>query len=152
MLKGFLILMLWIIFGFTTDSLIAKWHYIENTSIHIETTFLTLSVYASLLHCIFIKIRRKSLSYGLLVLPSLFVSLVSWQLISFYHSEFTCTISEPESLKAAITFLEKIKYDPQFMNQKPYKLDWCEIGFEYKSPDHFRLIIVSTDGTVKLND
>ena len=152
MLKGFIILILWLILGFSTDYLIAKWNYIENTSMRIEVTFLTLGVYASLFHCAFIKLRHKTLSYSLFVLPSFLVFLVSWQLIAFYHTKFTCTISEPESLKAAMTFLETIEYDPQFMSKKSYKLDWCKLGFEYESPEHFRLIIVSADGTVKLNE
>ena len=152
MLKGFLILILWIIIGFSTDYLIAKFNYVQNTSMRIEMTFVTLGVYASFLHCVFIKIRQKSSSYGLFVLPSLVVFLVSWQLITFYHTKFTCTISEPKSLESALSFLDTIEYDPQFLSTKPYKLDWCELGFEYESPEHFRLIIISTDGTARLNE
>ncbi len=151
MLKGFLILTLWIVFGFSIDYLIATLNYIPNTSMSIGVTFLTLGVYASLVHCIFLKVKRKESSYNLFAFPSFVTLLVSWQLIAFYHSEYTCTISESKSLESALSFLKKIEYDPQFMSKKPYKLDWCELGFEYKSPKHYRLIIVSADGIVRLN-
>ena len=55
-------------------------------------------------------------------------------------------------MESALSFLDTIEYDPQFLSTKPYKLDWCELGFEYESPEHFRLIIISTDGTARLNE
>lgn len=152
MLKGFLILILWITIGFSIDYSIAKLNYVPNTSMSIAVTFLILGVYASLLHCAFIKVKRKGSSYGLFVLPSFVAFLVSWELIAFYHTEYTCTISESKSFQSASSFLDTIEYDPQYMSTKPYKLDWCELGFEYESPEHYRLIIVSADGTVRLNE
>ena len=152
MLKGFLILILWLVFGFSIDFLIAKFIYIPNTSMSIGVTFLTVGIYASLIHCVFLKINRKESSYRLFAFPSFVALLVSWELIAFFHTEYTCSISETKSLESALSFLETIEYDQRFMSKKPYKLDWCELGFEYKSPDSFRLIIVSSDGTVRLNE
>ena len=51
-----------------------------------------------------------------------------------------------------LLFLDKIEYDPQFMQTKPRRLDWCELGFDYESLEHFRLSIVDRDGRVRLND
>jgi len=152
MLKGFLILFLWVVIGFTIDYSIAKLNYNPNTSMSIAVTFLILGVYASLVHCAFLKVKRKESSFGIFVLPSFVALLVSWELIAFYHTEYSCAISELKSLKSALSFLNTIEYDPQFMSKKPYKLDWCELGFEYESSEHFRLIIVSADGTVRLNE
>lgn len=152
MLKGSFILILWIVFGFSIDYSIAKLKYISNTSMSIGVTFLTLGVYTSLLHCAFLKVKQQKSSYSLFILPSFVAFLVSWELIAFYHTEYTCSISESRSLELAVSFINEIGYDPQFMSKKPYKLDWCELGFEYESLDHFRLIIVSADGTVRLNE
>ena len=152
MIKGLLILILWITIGFLFDYSIAKLNYIPNSSMSIEVTFLTLGVYFSLLHCVFIKVKRKGSSYALFIIPSFVVFLLSWQLIAYYYTESTCTISESKSFHSALSFLDTIEYDPQYMHTKPYKLGRCELGFEYESPEHFRLIIVSADGTVRFNE
>ena len=152
MLKGLLILILWLWAGLTVDTLIANFNYIENTSLVIGTTFLTIGVYVALLHCVVLKVRKKYTSYSVFLFPAILNVPVSDYLFDFYHTEYTCDISESESLKKALLFLDKIEYDPQFMQTKPRRLDWCELGFDYESLEHFRLIIVDRDGRVRLND
>lgn len=152
MTKGFFVLILWIVLGFATDYCIAKYYYVENTSMRIEITWLTLGVYASLLHSIFLVFKGKQKNYGILAPSGIVVFLISWQMISSYLVEKNCIISEEKSLKIAITYLNEINYQEKYLKQKAYKLSWCKLGFEYKSPKNFRLIIVSEDGSVRLNE
>jgi len=152
MVKGLLILILWLWAGFTVDSLIANFNHAENTSMVIETNFLTIGVFVSLLHCVVLKVRKRHMSYGVFLFPAILGVLVSNYLWDFYYTQYTCDISESESLKKALLFLNEIEYDPRYMETTPRKLDWCELGFHYESLEHFRLIIVDRDGRVRLND
>ena len=152
MFKGLLILILWLWAGLTVDTLIAEFNYIENTSLVIGTTFLTIGVYFALLHCVVLKVRKKYTSYSVFLFPFILSVLVGDYLIDFYYTEYTCNISESESLEKALLFLDEIEYDPRFMQTKPRRLDWCELGFDYESLEHFRLIIVDRNGRVRLND
>lgn len=152
MVKSLMILILWLWAGLTVDSLIAAFNHTENTSMVIETTFLKIGIFVALLHCILLKIRKRDTSYSVFLFPVIISFLVSDYLFDFYYTQYTCDISESESLKKALLFLDKIEYDPRFMQTKPRRLDWCELGFDYESQDHFRLIIVDRDGRVRLND
>ena len=152
MLKGLIILISWLVIGFLTDLCIAKLNYVPNTSMQIDNTWLTISLYISLAHCAFEKIRNKDQTILVLFPSSLLVFFVSSYMIDFYLVEKNCSISKPISLESAIEYLNKIEYDPKFLKKEPYKLDWCKLGFEYESPKNYRLIIVSEDGSVKLND
>lgn len=152
MLKGLTILFSWLILGFSIDLIWANWNYVPNTSMSINTFWLTVALYLSLIHCFFIKVKNKSLSYSVLLPSGLLVILVSEYFYDFYQVEKNCKISEVDSLVAAVNYLKKIKYDPKYLTETPDKLDWCKLGFVYESPDHYRLVIVSEDGSVRLND
>tara|TARA_B100000809_G_C14759404_1_gene395237 strand:- start:65 stop:526 length:462 start_codon:yes stop_codon:yes gene_type:complete len=153
MLKGLEILFIWLFLGLLADIVWANINYIPATSMSIGTLWLNIGIYLSLIHCIYLKVKSKELTYRVIVTPLILVLIVSQYHYDFYMAEKNCQISEFYSSISAIKYVNKIGYDPVHLSNKPYRLDWCKLGFEYRSREHgIRLIIVSDDGTAKLND
>ncbi|MAA70389.1 MAG: hypothetical protein CL679_01550 [Bermanella sp.] len=152
MLKGLKILFGWLIAGFLIDLAIANIYHAPNTSMSIKTTWLTVGLYLSFIHCLIIKVKKPNTAFRILIPSGFFVIIISEHFYSFYTVEKNCLISESDSLKSAIEYVKEINYDPRYLSKKPYNLDWCKLGFEYNSLDHYRLVIVSDDGTARLND
>lgn len=69
------------------------------------------------------------------------------------YIDYTCEISEIDSLAIAIDYTKQIGYKEEFLSKKGYKLEGvCEYGFEYESKENYRLVIVGTNGHARLND
>lgn len=152
MLKGFKILFGWLIAGFLIDLGIANLYHAPNTSMSIKTTWIRAGLYLSFIHCLILKVKKPNTAFRILIPSGFFVFIISEHFYGFYTVEKNCLISESDSLKSAIEYVKKINYDTRYLSKEPYKLDWRKLGFEYNSLDHYRLIIVSDDGTARLND
>ncbi len=147
-LKGLFFLILWMILGFGIDDLIASINTPVNASKSIGLTWLTVGIFISLLHVIIFCIIKKKMNIPLVIPSSLVVSLVCYTYMHDYNIEKNCTISESNSFKLAVEYIDGRKnYDSHYLKKEPRKLKGCKIGYEYK----YRLVIVSDDGSVRLN-
>ena len=147
-----MILLIWMVLGFSLDVLIAEILTPVNASSRVEAHFLTAAIFASLAHCIYLNIKNKRVNFRQ-VLPSLLVScLTVYIYVSDYIAESNCVIDSGKSLVLAKNYVKGLGWNERILDNKPMKLRGCELGFEYSSLERFRLVIVSRNGNVRLND
>jgi hypothetical protein len=146
------ILFLWIILGISLDVLLAEILAPVNASSSVEVHFLTTAIFFSLAHCVYLNIKNKHISFSL-ILPSLLVSsLTVYIYISDYIAESNCVIDSGKSLVLAKDYVKGLGWNERILTKDPMKLRNCELGFEYNSLEQFRLVIVSRNGNVRLNN
>lgn len=147
-----MILFIWMVLGFSLDVLIAEIVTPVNASSRVEAHFLTTAIFASLAHCIYLSVKNKRLNFRQII-PSLLVSLLTVYIyIDDYIVESNCMIDSSKSFTLAKNYVKELGWNERILTKKPMKLRDCELGFEYNSLDRFRLVIVSQNGNVRLND
>lgn len=147
-----MILFIWIVAGVSLDVLIANMVAPVNASSRVEPHFLTVAVFASLAHCIYLSVRDRRF-YFRLVLPSFLVAFITVCIyVDDYVVESNCVIDAEESLVLAKNFVKELGWGERILAKEPTKLRGCEFGFEYNSPERYRLVIVTQTGSVRLND
>lgn len=147
-----MILFIWMVLGFSLDVLIAEIVTPVNASSRVEAHFLTTAIFASLAHCIYLSVKNKRLNFRQII-PSLLVSLLTVYIyIDDYIVESNCMIDSSKSFTLAKNYVKELGWNERILTKKPMKLRDCEFGFEYNSLDRFRLVIVSQNGNVRLND
>jgi len=152
MRQGLIVLLFWMILGFSLDLLVSEMTSLTNASSVVEFHFLTASVFVSLFHCFYLSMRNKRLDIFRL-LPSIIVFIVMLDVyVTDYFLEASCVINQNKSHIVAKKFIEKLSWEQKYLIREPMKFKGCKLGFEYNSTEHFRLVIVSQDGSVRLNE
>lgn len=147
-----MILFIWMVAGFSLDVLIAEIVTPVNASSRVEAHFLTAAIFTSLAHCIYLSIKNKRLNFRQ-ILPSLLVSFLTIYIyVDDYIVESNCAIDYRKSFILAKDYVKELGWNERILTKKPMKLKGCELGFEYNSRERFRLVIVSQNGSVRLND
>jgi hypothetical protein len=107
----------------------------------------------SVLHCLVLFFFEKFTDFKRLVPLAGLTILVSLNYLDLMYNDYTCEISETDSLVKAVNYTKKIGYKEEFLGKTGYKLEsTCEYGFEYESKEHFNLVIVDANGHARLND
>jgi hypothetical protein len=110
------------------------------------------SAVLSIVHNIWRYYQDESRKLVNLIPSGVILLIVCFPIVTNIIVEANCTTSETGSLAKAKVYVEKLGWPIGFLKPDAYELSGCELGFEYESLEHFRLIIVSPDGSVRLND
>ena len=113
---------------------------------------LALGAVLSIVHNIWRYYQDESRKLVNLIPSGVILLIVCFPIVTNIIVEANCTTSETGSLAKAKVYVEKLGWPIGFLKPDAYELSGCELGFEYESLEHFRLIIVSPDGSVRLND
>ncbi|WP_341501170.1 hypothetical protein [Gallaecimonas sp. GXIMD4217] len=113
---------------------------------------LALGAILSLFHSIFRYYKDENSKRVHLIASAIMLLLVGFPIVGGLIAESNCTTSKTDSFVKAKTYIEGLGWPLRFLKQDAHELSGCELGFEYESLEHFRLVIVSPDGQVRLNE
>lgn len=87
------------------------------------------------------------------LLPSgVLIFIMCFSILENLKVQTNCISFEGNAYVKARSQVEELGWSHSFLKPKAHELNACELGFEYKNSDHFKLFIVSPDGSVRLND
>jgi len=112
-----------------------------------------LGVIFSSLHCLVLFVLEKSKKKNRLFPAGFLLAFCATYFSILKYNEYTCVISGSDSFIKATEYIDKIGFDLQYLDTTGYKLKGsCEYGFEYKSKESYRLIIIDSTGRARLNN
>ncbi len=116
-----MILIIWMVAGFSLDVLIAEIVTPVNASSRVEVHFLTTAIFASLAHCIYLSVKNKRLNFRQ-IFPSLLVSILTVYIyVDDYIVESNCVIDSGKSFILAKDYVKELGWNERILTKKPMK-------------------------------